>query len=109
MKIYHVEAYAKLKKYKNVIRSMNPETDVNVAMNPQVTSDNLTFLRFYLSFNACKSGFLNGCRPQIGVDRCHLSRQLGGVLLAATALDGDNNIVPIAICICEFETSASWT
>ncbi|TXG72988.1 hypothetical protein EZV62_001567 [Acer yangbiense] len=109
LKIHHVEAYAKLKKYDNAMRTMNQGTDVKLAMNPEVQSDNPTFMRFYLSFNACKSGFLNGYRPLIGVDGCHLSGQFGGVLLSATTLDGDNNIVPIAICICEFETSESWT
>ncbi|KAK3220088.1 hypothetical protein Dsin_014058 [Dipteronia sinensis] len=39
----------------------------------------------------------------------HLSGQFGGVLLSYTALDGVNNIVPIAICIYESETSECWT
>ncbi|KAK2664638.1 hypothetical protein Ddye_003212 [Dipteronia dyeriana] len=109
LKIHHVEAYVKLMKYGNVIHLMNPRTNVKVAMNPHVKSDNPTFMRFYLSFNACKSGFFNGCRPIIGVDGCHLSGQFGGVLLAATTLDEDNNIVSIALCIYESETSESWT
>ncbi|KAK2649631.1 hypothetical protein Ddye_017120 [Dipteronia dyeriana] len=88
LKNHHVEAYAKLGKYGNAICSMNPGTDVNVAMNPHVKSDNPTFMRFYLSFNACKSGFLNGCGPLIGVDGCYLSGQFSGVLLAATTLYG---------------------
>ncbi|KAI9191802.1 hypothetical protein LWI28_013725 [Acer negundo] len=55
LKIHHAEAYAKLKKYGNSIRTMNLGTDMKVAMNPEVQSDNPTFMRFYLSFNACKS------------------------------------------------------
>ncbi|TXG65658.1 hypothetical protein EZV62_006933 [Acer yangbiense] len=44
LKSHHVEAYAKLRKYGNAIQSYNPGTDVLVAMNPEVESDNPTFL-----------------------------------------------------------------
>ncbi|KAK2658048.1 hypothetical protein Ddye_011100 [Dipteronia dyeriana] len=57
----------------------------------------------------CKTGFVNGCRPLIGIDGCHLTGQFGGVLLSATALDENSCIIPIALCICESETSESWT
>ncbi|TXG62753.1 hypothetical protein EZV62_009747 [Acer yangbiense] len=109
LKSDHAKAYAKIRKYGNVIRVMNLGSDVYVALNPDVVSVNPTFFRFYLSFKACKIGFKNGCRPLIGVDGCHLTGQFGGVLLSATALDGDSGIVPIALCICESETTESWT
>ena len=109
LKSDHAAAYAKIRVYGNVIRVMNPGSDVFVAINPDVVSVNPTFFRFYLSFKACKIGFKNGCRPLIGVDGSHLTGQFGGVLLSATALDGDSGIVPIAICICESESTDSWT
>ncbi|TXG56745.1 hypothetical protein EZV62_018058 [Acer yangbiense] len=87
LKSNHTKVYAKLKMYGNVLRVMNVGFDMFVAMNPNVVSDNPTFFRFYLNFNACKTGFLNGCRPLIGVNWCHLTGQFGGVLLSATALD----------------------
>ncbi|KAK4845606.1 hypothetical protein QYF36_007022 [Acer negundo] len=40
LKIRHDEAYAKLKKYGNAIRSMNPGTDVKVTMNLHVNRSN---------------------------------------------------------------------
>ncbi|KAK2653318.1 hypothetical protein Ddye_013174, partial [Dipteronia dyeriana] len=88
---------------------MNARSDVFVAINPNVVLDIPTFFRFYLSFSACKIGFMNGCRPLIGVDGRQLSGQFEGVLLSATALDRNSYIVPIALCFCEFETSESWT
>ncbi|CAB4279374.1 unnamed protein product [Prunus armeniaca] len=30
------------------------------------------FQRLYVCLDACKKGFLTGCRPIIGVDECHL-------------------------------------
>ncbi|KAK4858584.1 hypothetical protein QYF36_018828 [Acer negundo] len=53
--------------------------------------------------------FVNGCHPLTGVDECHLSGKFGEVLLSAIAFDGDNNILPIAICIYESENSNSWS
>ena len=108
LKLNHIQAYAKLKRYGNAILTMNPMSDVKVEMDPNVL-DIPTFFRFYLSFDACKKGFVKGCRPLIGIDGCHLSGKFGGVLLSATALDGDNNILPIAICICESENFESWS
>ncbi|TXG64869.1 hypothetical protein EZV62_011863 [Acer yangbiense] len=99
LKINYIEAYAKLKRYGNAILTMNPGSDVKVAMDPNVL-DSPTFFRFYLSY---------GCHHLIGVDGCHLFGKFGGVLLSATALDGDNNILPIVICIYESENSDSWS
>ncbi|TXG53021.1 hypothetical protein EZV62_022190 [Acer yangbiense] len=100
LKINHIEAYVKLKRYENAILTMNPRSDVKVAMDPNML-DSPTFFRFYLSFDVCKTCFVNDCRHLIGVDGCHLFGKFGGVLLPVIALDGDNNILPIAICICE--------
>ncbi|KAK4841605.1 hypothetical protein QYF36_007397 [Acer negundo] len=47
---------------------------------------------------AMNPGFKKGVRPLIGICGCHLTRQLGGVMLSATALDGDIGIFPIAFC-----------
>ncbi|KAK2642842.1 hypothetical protein Ddye_024605 [Dipteronia dyeriana] len=61
-----------------------------------------------LSFQALKQGFLEGCRPFIGLDGCHLKGPYGGVLLSAVALEANSGIFPLAICICEKETKWSW-
>ncbi|KAH9681171.1 SWIM-type domain-containing protein [Citrus sinensis] len=55
-----------------------------------------------------KEMLFNGCRPFIGVDRCHLKGKYGGVLLAAIGMDGNNGIVPLAICVCEIENTETW-
>ena len=38
------------------------------------------FKRMYIRYNAQKLGFLGGCRPIIGLDRCHLKGRFGGHL-----------------------------
>ncbi|KAF8378920.1 hypothetical protein HHK36_030269 [Tetracentron sinense] len=56
-----------------------------------------------------KSRFLEGCRPFIGLDGCHLKGPYGGVLLAAIALDGNNGLFPVTFAIVEGETKESWS
>ncbi|KAF8408008.1 hypothetical protein HHK36_007148 [Tetracentron sinense] len=74
----------------------------NLSVNP-------TFKRFFICFQAMKSGFLEGCRPFIGLDGCHLKGPYGGVLLAGIALDGNNGLFPVAFAIVEGETKESWS
>lgn len=61
-----------------------------------------------VSFNAQCQGFNNGCRSVIGLDGCHLKGKFGGVMLAATALDGQNGLHPLGIFIYRNETEANW-
>ena len=67
------------------------------------------FQRFFVAFPAQRNAFLNGCRPFIGIDGCHLKGKYGGVLLAAVASDANKGIVPLALCVCEIENTETWT
>ncbi|RVW19595.1 hypothetical protein CK203_116607 [Vitis vinifera] len=58
---------------------------------------------------AIRKGFLEGCRPLIGIDGCHLKGTTGGQLLVAVGKDGNDNIFPIAFAIVEIENKSSWT
>ncbi|KAK4386174.1 hypothetical protein Sango_2488000 [Sesamum angolense] len=46
--------------------------------------------------------------PFLGFDGCHLKGPIGGVLLAAIGLDGNNGLFPIAFAIAESECKESW-
>ena len=61
-----------------------------------------------MCFLAQRTGYLEGCRPFIGLDGCHLKGPFGGVLLSAVALDANSGIFPIAVCVCEGENTYSW-
>ncbi|XP_030969820.1 uncharacterized protein LOC115990099 [Quercus lobata] len=54
-------------------------------------------------------GFLDGCRPFVGLDGCHLKGKFGGQLLSATAKDGNDNIFLVAMAVVEQENKDSWT
>ena len=68
-----------------------------------------TFQRMFVSFDAQRKGFLEGCMPFIGINRCHLKGSYGGVLLSAITLDANSGLYPLAYCICEGETFLSWS
>ena len=54
-------------------------------------------------YNAKKQGFLNGCKPFIRLDGCHLKGRFCGQLLFATTKDGNDNIFPVAVAVVEQE------
>lgn len=64
---------------------------------------------FLLPFLHKKNTFLNGCRPFIGVDGYHLKGIYGGVLLVVVGMDTNNEIVPLALCVCEIENTETWS
>ena len=48
------------------------------------------FERVFVSFKACWSGFLAGCRPYLAVDATALNGRFRGQLVAACAVDAHN-------------------
>ena len=50
----------------------------------------MKFTRMFVAFNSCVQGFLNGCRPFLGVDSSHLTGRWRGQLASASAVDGHN-------------------
>ncbi|KAK9997647.1 hypothetical protein SO802_022333, partial [Lithocarpus litseifolius] len=95
--------YERLWDYAAAIRKWNVGSTVKI----QTASDVLE--RMYVCLDACKRGFLAGCRPLIGIDGCHLKGTTGGQLLVAIGKDGNDNIFPIAYAIVEIENKSSWT
>ncbi|XP_059436290.1 uncharacterized protein LOC132169240 [Corylus avellana] len=89
--------------YCNALRQWNPGSSTYIQRN------GIFFKRIYVSLDACKRGFLAGCRPMICVDACFMKGQHGGQLHAAIARDVNDNIFPIAYALCETESRGTWT
>lgn len=66
------------------------------------------FHTLYVSLDACKRGFLNGCRPLICFDGCHIKTKFGGHILTAVGIDPNDCIYPIAMAVVEVESKVSW-
>ena len=102
----HEDCFKHLRAYAVMVQQCNPGSATYIHLLEKIS----TFQRMLVSFDAQRKGFLEGCRPFIGIDGCHLKGPYGGVLLSAVALDANSGLYPLAYCICEGETflSSSW-
>ncbi|KAL5550214.1 hypothetical protein UlMin_000390 [Ulmus minor] len=57
---------------------------------------------------ACKQGFLEACKPLVGVDGCHVKGPYTCQLLSVVGADSNNCIFPIAYSIVEQENKDNW-
>ncbi|KAK9168867.1 hypothetical protein Syun_001007 [Stephania yunnanensis] len=67
--------------------------------------DRPTFTKFYVCFEACKKGWLEGCRKIVGLDGCFMKGLCKGQLLCAIGRDGNNQMFPIV----QVENTTTWT
>ena len=74
-----------------------------------VISDLPRFNGLFFCVSAAKLGFLEGCRPFIGLDGCFIKLTTGAQILAATGRDGNNNMYPIAWAVVPKEDTENWT
>lgn len=98
------EGYRILPEYCEQVKRTNPGSIAAVYGN---SIDN-SFQRLFISFQASIYGFLNACRPLIGLDRTHLKSKYLGTLLLATGFDGDGALFPIAFGVVDEENEANW-
>ncbi|XP_071719661.1 uncharacterized protein [Rutidosis leptorrhynchoides] len=72
------------------------------------TKEDNSFHRLFVSFHASISGFLNGCRPLLFLDSTPLNSRYQGMLLTATAADGDDGAFPVAFAVVDEENPDNW-
>ncbi|XP_074296575.1 uncharacterized protein LOC141626881 [Silene latifolia] len=101
------DQYARIWDYAEALKKYNPGSSAFVMIS-QIDRPPPLFQRVYICLQACKEGFLKGCRPIIGVDGCHLKGPYPGMCLVAVAKDGNNNIFPVAWGVVEVENASSW-
>ncbi|KAI8530205.1 hypothetical protein RHMOL_Rhmol11G0037500 [Rhododendron molle] len=76
------EQFQQLWGYVEEVRSSNLGTTIKMKVKLNTGSGNFAkFKRLYICWGALKKGFLEGCRPLIGLDGCHLKGPQGGILL----------------------------
>ena len=95
--------YGILRDYAEMIR--RTDRGSKVILQTEIENENAKpkFKRMYIRYNAQKVGFLDGCRPFVGLDGCHLNDRFGGQLFSAIAKDGNDNIFPVAMVVIEQE------
>ncbi|XP_042476936.1 uncharacterized protein LOC122058349 isoform X2 [Macadamia integrifolia] len=97
------DAYNQLPFFCQKIRETNPGSFAAFA-----TKEDSSFHRLFVSFNASLSGFQQGCRPLLFLDSMPLNAKYQGTLLAATAMDGDDGVFPVAFAVVDIETDDNW-
>ena len=98
--------YSKLFDYALELKRSNPGSSVHIALDPE--EEDHVFQRMYICLDACRRGFLDGCRRVIGLDGCFLKGPMKGELLSAIGRDANNQIYPIAWAVVEYENVNSW-
>nr|CAD1819844.1 unnamed protein product [Ananas comosus var. bracteatus] len=98
------EGYRLLPQYCEQVQRTNPGSISSVYGNP----DDNCFRRLFISFYASIYGFVNACRPLIGLDRTVLKSKYLGTLLLATGFDGDGALFPLAFGVVDEETDENW-
>ncbi|WMV07248.1 hypothetical protein MTR67_000633 [Solanum verrucosum] len=66
------------------------------------------FQTFYICFDPLKKTFQN-CRKCISLDGCFLKGVCRGQLLVVVAKDGNNQMLPLAWAVVEYEKKGTWT
>ncbi|KAL4396548.1 hypothetical protein AHAS_Ahas01G0102900 [Arachis hypogaea] len=90
--------YGKLNDYLMELYRSNPRSTAMIDVKAQPESLPL-FNKLYISLDACKMGFKDGCRPLIGLDKCFLKGYYGGQLLFAVGQDANNHFFVIAYAV----------
>ncbi|KAL0448101.1 UNVERIFIED_CONTAM: hypothetical protein Slati_1938000 [Sesamum latifolium] len=100
------EQYNRLYDYCHTVVKHNPGSSLFMKLNKELNPPVLQ--RMYFCLKGMKDGFLDGCRPIIGLDGCFLKGLYKGQLLAAIGRDPNENIYPIAFAFVEVEKFDSW-
>ncbi|KAH0977423.1 hypothetical protein GBA52_027142 [Prunus armeniaca] len=69
----YMEQYSRLWEYCDEVKATNVGSTMKIRVEPPPHLQ-----RLYVCLDACKKGFLAGCRPIIGVDGCHLKGPFAG-------------------------------
>lgn len=98
------EGYRLLPEYCRQIKRTNPGSISSVYGDP----DDNCFQRLFVSYQASIYGFLNACRPLLGLDQTYLKSKYLGTLLVATGFDGDDALFPLAFGVVDEENDDNW-
>jgi hypothetical protein len=101
------DQYGRLWDYRETLRQTNSGSYVVMKVDRPNLDLPSKFGRHYVSLAAMKKGFLEGCRPIIGVGGCFLKGPFKGQLLSAIGRDVNNNMYPIALAIVKVEVKDS--
>ncbi|KAH6816383.1 hypothetical protein C2S51_021203 [Perilla frutescens var. frutescens] len=89
-----VQQYSRLANYCEELLRTNPGSTVELLAPKHDQNGPSRFDRIYICIDACRKGFLAGCRPLIALDGCHLTGYYRGQLLGAGLVYALNELYP---------------
>ena len=92
--------------WKREIKKRSPDSIVEVEWD--VENNKRRFSRMFVALKPCIDGFLEGCRPYLGIDSTVLTAKWKGQLAAAVGIDGHNWMFPVAYGVFGSETKDNW-
>ncbi|RZC14932.1 hypothetical protein D0Y65_008719, partial [Glycine soja] len=103
-----IKQYTLLRCYNSELISINANNTFKIHVNRHVPTLPPRFGSFYMCMDACKSDFVDSCKPFIGVDDCHLKTRYGGQSLVVVIRDANDQYYPLAFVVVETENKESW-
>lgn len=97
------EAYSQLPLFCEKIMETNPGS-----LATFTTKEDSSFHCLFVSFHASLHGFQQGCRPLLFLDSMPVKSKYQGMLLAATAVDAEDDVFPVAFAVVDSETDENW-
>ncbi|XP_013688880.2 uncharacterized protein LOC106392617 [Brassica napus] len=97
------KGYEKIPKYLHIMKEANPGSHTFYERD---TKGRFKYL--FISFGQSVRGFYAAIRKVIVVDGTFLKSKYKGVLLVATALDGNSSLYPIAFGVVDSENDLAW-
>ncbi|XP_060182532.1 uncharacterized protein LOC132612243 [Lycium barbarum] len=104
----HVAEYGRIFDYRDEILRSNPGSTCVVKVGEDIETGKKIFEGFYVCFDALKKAFFGGTRRCFGLDGCFLKCVCKGQLLVAVCKDGNNQMLPTAWAVVEFENQFTW-
>lgn len=99
-----LQSFQTLPAYFYMLKQCNPGTLTNI-----VTDSKDRFKYGFMALGVCLQGFSRVIRPVIAIDATHLTGSVKGVLLTASAKDGNEQAYPLAFGFAPSECKGSWT
>ncbi|MQL82147.1 hypothetical protein Taro_014640 [Colocasia esculenta] len=99
------KSYHMLNWYSKRALQSNPGSILSLEVDPKTQR----FKCFFICFQASAYGFEVGCRPMIFLDGTHIKQhRVQGIILAVSALNGNNELFTVAYSIADSETYDNW-
>ncbi|XP_026405382.1 uncharacterized protein LOC113300354 [Papaver somniferum] len=99
-----IKSYSDFLWYEEAVKRHNPGSVIKFEFN----AENRQFERFFISFEACITGFNKYFRPMLIIDATFLTGKFRGGLMVACGKTGNQEIFPLAFGLVSAENDDNW-